>query len=103
MGIKSDQMDVETPNGGRDRVEDCIRERGGGFTRGNLAGLELGGFCPFHHDVGLGSPMTSPMTSFGILRVFGGSCVPSGTFGRLFRPKKAQRFAQGGQRCPNMT
>jgi hypothetical protein len=26
----------------------------------SLAGLDPGGLCPFHHDVGLGRPMTSP-------------------------------------------
>jgi hypothetical protein len=92
MGLKAHQMDVETPAGGRDRSEDCIRERGGRFTRGSLAGLDPGGLCPFHHDVGLGRPMTSPrspMTSSSVLGGFGGSCVPSGTCGRLLRPKKA--------------
>jgi hypothetical protein len=64
MGLKSHQMDVETPAGGRDRSKDCTRERGGCFTRGSLAGLDPRGLCPFHHDVGLGRPMTSSMTSF---------------------------------------
>jgi hypothetical protein len=27
MGLKSPQMDVEIPAGGRDRSEDCTRER----------------------------------------------------------------------------
>jgi hypothetical protein len=53
-------MDVETPSKGRDRSRDCTRERGGRSTRDILAGLDPGGFCPFHHDVGLGRPMTSP-------------------------------------------
>jgi hypothetical protein len=27
---------------------------------GSLTGLDPGGLCPFHHDIGLGRPMTSP-------------------------------------------
>ena len=53
-------MDGETPARGRDRSGDCTREKGGHSTRDNLAGLDPGGFFPFHHDVGLGRPMTSP-------------------------------------------
>jgi hypothetical protein len=78
-------MDVETPAGGRDRSKDCTRERGGCSTRGNPTGLDLGGLCPFHHDVGLGRPMTSTNALGG----FGDSCVPSGMCGRFLRPKKA--------------
>jgi hypothetical protein len=52
---------------------------------GGLAGLDPGGLCPFHHDVGLGRPMASS----NVLGCFGGSCVPSGTCGWLLRPKKA--------------
>jgi hypothetical protein len=92
MRLKAQQMDAETPTGGGDRSEDCTRERRGRFTRGSLAGLDLGGLCPFHHDVGLGRPMTSPrssMTSSNVLGCFGGSCVSSGTCGRFLRPKKA--------------
>jgi hypothetical protein len=63
MGLKSHQMDVETPAGGKDRSKDFTRERGGFFTRGSLAGLDPGGLCPFHHDVGLGRPMTSSRSS----------------------------------------
>jgi hypothetical protein len=85
MGLKSHQMDVETLARGRDRSEDCTRERGGCFTRGSLASLDPGGLCPFHHDVGLGRPMTSP----NVLGCFGGSCMPSGTCGRFLRPKEA--------------
>jgi hypothetical protein len=84
-GAKSHEMDVETLAGGRDRSEDCTRERGGRFTRGNLTGLDPGWLCPLHHDVGLGRPMMSSSALGG----FGGSCVPSGTCGRLLRPKKA--------------
>jgi hypothetical protein len=58
MGLKAHQMDVETPTGGRDRSEDYARERGGRFTRDSLAGLDPGGLCPFHHDVGLRRPMS---------------------------------------------
>jgi hypothetical protein len=92
MGLKAHQMDVETPAGGRDRSEDCTGERGGRSTRGSLADPYPGGLCPFHQDVGLGRPMTSPrtpMTSSSALEVLGGSCVPSGTCGRFLRPKKA--------------
>jgi hypothetical protein len=92
MGLKAHRMDVETLAGSRDRSEDCTKERGGCFTRGSLAGLDPGGLCPFHHDVGLGRPMTSPrspMTSSSVLGCFGGSCVPSGMCGRFLRPKKA--------------
>ena len=60
MGLKAHQMDVETPARGRDRSGVCTRERGGRSTKDNLAGLDPGGSCPFHHDVGLGRPMTSP-------------------------------------------
>jgi hypothetical protein len=81
-------MDVETPTRGRDKSKDCIRERGGCFTREILASLDPGGLCPFHHDVGLGRPMMSPMKSSNALGGFGGSCVPSGTCGKLLRPKK---------------
>jgi hypothetical protein len=92
MGLKYHQMDAETPAGGRDRSEDYTRERGGRFTKGSLAGLDQGGLCPFHHDVGLGKPMTSPrspMMLSDIFRCFGGSCVPSGMCGRFLRPKEA--------------
>jgi hypothetical protein len=85
-------MDVETPTRGRDRSGDCTRERGGCFTRDILEGLDPGGLCIFHHDVGLGRPMTSPrspMMSPNIFGCFGGSCVPSGTCGRILRPKEA--------------
>jgi hypothetical protein len=85
MGLKAHQMDAETPAGGRDRSEDCTRERGGRFTRGNLVGLDPGWLCPFHHDVGLGMPMMSS----NVLGCFGGSCVPSGMCGKFLRPKKA--------------
>jgi hypothetical protein len=53
-------MDVVTPARGRDRSGVCTTERGGGSTRDKLAGLDPGGSFPFHLDVGLGSPMTSP-------------------------------------------
>jgi hypothetical protein len=53
-------MDVVTPAGGRDRSWVCTRERGGRSTRDSLAGLDPGGSCPFHLDVGLGRPMASP-------------------------------------------
>jgi hypothetical protein len=92
MGIKSHQMDVETPAGGKDKSEDFIRERRERFTRGSLAGLEPGGLFHFHHDVGLRRHMTSPrspMTSSNILGGFGGSYVPSDTCGGILRPKKA--------------
>jgi len=59
MGLKVHRMDAETPARGRDRSEDCTREREGCFTRGSLTGLDPGGLFPFHHDVGLGRPMTS--------------------------------------------
>jgi hypothetical protein len=85
MGLKVHQMDVETPAGGRDRSKDCTREIGRCFTRNSLAGLDPRGLCPFHHDVGLGWPMTSS----NVLECFGGSCVPSGTCGRFLRPKEA--------------
>jgi hypothetical protein len=85
MGMKAQQMDVETPTGGTDISQDFTRERGGGFTRGNLAGLDPGGLCPFHHDVGLGRPMMSS----NVLGCFGDSCVSSGMCGRFLRPNKA--------------
>jgi hypothetical protein len=88
MGLKAHQMDVETPARGRDRSEDYTRERGGHFTRDSLAGLDPGGLCPFHHDIGLGRPMMS-LRSPNVLGCFGGSCVPSGTCGRFLRPKEA--------------
>jgi hypothetical protein len=53
-------MDVETPARGRDRSGDCTKERGGRSTRDNLVGLDPGGLCLFHHDLGLGRPMMSP-------------------------------------------
>jgi hypothetical protein len=62
MGLKAHQMDVETPAGGRDKSEGLHRGRGGRSTRGSLADLYLGGLFPFHQDVGLGRPMTSPRT-----------------------------------------
>jgi hypothetical protein len=89
MGLKSHHMDAKTPVRGKERSKDCTRERGGCFTRGNLTGLDPGGLCLFHHEVGLGWPMTSPrspMTSSSVLGCFGDSCVPSG---RFLRPKKA--------------
>jgi hypothetical protein len=52
-------MDAETPARGRDKSGDLHTERGR-FTRGILAGLDPGGWCPLHHDVGFGRPMTSP-------------------------------------------
>jgi hypothetical protein len=60
MGLKSHQMDAETPARGRDRSGAYTRERGGRSTRDSLASLDPGGSFPFHHDVSLGRPMTSP-------------------------------------------
>jgi hypothetical protein len=54
-------MDVETPARGRDRSWVCTRDREGRSTRDILASLDVEGSFPFHHDVGLGRPMTSPM------------------------------------------
>jgi hypothetical protein len=96
MGLKSHQMDVETPAGGRDRSEGLHRRRGGRSTRGSLAEPYTGGLCLFHQDVVLGRPMMSSST----MEVLGGSYVPNGTCGMFLRPKKAKRFAPGGQRCP---
>jgi hypothetical protein len=42
MELKSHQMDVKTLAGDRDISEDFIRDKGGCFTRGSLAGLDLG-------------------------------------------------------------
>jgi hypothetical protein len=89
MGLKAHQMDAETPAGGRDRSEGLHQGRGGRSTRGSLADLYPGGLCPFHQDVGLGRPMTSPrtlMTSSNFVEVLGGSC---GTCGSFWRPKEA--------------
>jgi hypothetical protein len=90
MGLKAHQMDVETPAGGK---TEGLHQRGGGrSTRGSLAEPYPGGLCPFHQDVGLGRPMTSPrtlMTSSSAMEVLGGSCVPSGTCGSFRRPKEA--------------
>ena len=52
-------MDVETPVGGRAKLEGLHRRRGGRSTRGSLAEPYPGGLCLFHQDVGLGRPMTS--------------------------------------------
>jgi hypothetical protein len=62
MGLKSHEMDAETPTGGINRSEGLHRRRGGRSTRGNLAELYPGGLCLFHQDVGLGRPMMSPKT-----------------------------------------
>jgi hypothetical protein len=53
-------MDAENPARGRDRSKVCTGERGGRSTRDSLVGLDQGGSCPSHYDVGLGRPMTSP-------------------------------------------
>jgi hypothetical protein len=60
MGLEAHQMDAETLARGKDRSGVCTGERGGRSTRDNLASMDPGGSCPFHHDVGLGRPMTSP-------------------------------------------
>jgi hypothetical protein len=53
-------MDAETPDRGGDRSGVCTGERGGRSTRDSLVGQDSGGSCPFHHDVGLERPLTSP-------------------------------------------
>jgi hypothetical protein len=89
MGLKAHQMDVETPAGGRDRSEGLHRRRGGRSTRGSLAEPYPGGLCPFHQDVGLGRPMTSPRT----LMMSSNTC---GGFGRQCVARVAVPEAQGG-------
>jgi hypothetical protein len=92
MGLKAHQMDVETPARGRDRSKDLHWGRGGRSTRGNLAGMYPGGLCPFHQNVGLGRPMTSPKTLYDIIQHCGG-------FGRAIVARVA---ASGGLRGPNV-
>jgi hypothetical protein len=91
-------MDAETQARGKERSGDCTRERGGRFTRDNLAGLDPGGLCPFHHDVGLGRPMRSP----NVFGFFGGSCVPSGTCGKILRPNVLLQEANIALKGPNV-
>jgi hypothetical protein len=92
MGLKAHQMDVETPAGGRDRSEGLHRRRGGRSTRGSLADLYPGGLCPFHQDVGLGRPMTSPrtlMTSSSACGGFGRQLWQVVHVWQFLRPKEA--------------
>jgi hypothetical protein len=56
MGIKSHQMDVETPARGREIPEACTREKGGCSTRGTLASLERGGSFPPTMNLALEGP-----------------------------------------------
>jgi hypothetical protein len=84
-------MDVVTPARGRDRSGVYTRERGGRSTRDNLVGLDPEGSSPFHLDVGLGMPMTSPrspMTSPNILDTLE-AVVCQVARGRILRPKEA--------------
>jgi hypothetical protein len=54
-------MDAETLARGIDRLGVCTGEREGHSTRDSLASLDPGGSFPYHHDVGFGRPMMSPM------------------------------------------
>jgi hypothetical protein len=97
MGLKAHQMDVESlrPQQGVETGSEGLHQRRGGrSTRGSLADRYPGGLFPFHQDVGLGRPMTSPRTPtlwhhLALMEVLGGSYVPSGTCGRFRRPKEA--------------
>jgi hypothetical protein len=67
-------MDVETPAGGRDRIEGFAPEKRRTFHRGTLEEPYPRGLCPLHWNVGLERPMMSPMmpmTSSNIMDVFG--------------------------------
>jgi hypothetical protein len=69
-------MNVETPAGGRDRIEGFAPEKRRMFHKSTLAEPYLGGLCPLHWNVGLGRPRTSPrmpMTSSSFMDVLGGS------------------------------
>jgi hypothetical protein len=72
MGLKAHQMDVETPVGGRDKSEGLHRRRGGRSNKSSFAEPYPGELCLFHHDVGLGRPMTSPRTPYDVLQRYGG-------------------------------
>jgi hypothetical protein len=88
-------VDVETPSGGRDKIEMdqglCTGEEEDSSTGGTPTQLDLGGLSPFQWNIGLGRPGTSPlmtMTSSSLLDVLGGRLGSSGTCGRLEKPKE---------------
>jgi hypothetical protein len=79
-----------------DRLDGLHRRRGGRSMRESLAEPYPGGLCHFHQDVGLGSPMMSPMTlmmSSNSMEVLGGSYVPKCHVWHV-------PTAQEGQCCP---
>jgi hypothetical protein len=82
------------PHQGEIQVKDglgALHRRRGRSTRGTLAELDLGGFCPFQWNVGLGRPRTSPMmimTSSNLMDVLGGRFGSVGMCGRLEKPKE---------------
>jgi hypothetical protein len=95
MGLKAHQMDVETPTGGRDRSEGLHRKGRRRSTRSSLADLYPGGLCPFHQDVGLGRPMTSPKTPYDVIQRLW-------RFWEAVMYQVARAAGSGGPRRPNV-